>query len=188
MDEKEPVIKRNIADTLSAAEKDLLDRDEPAPAAAATVTDEGKTEPANPSALPDWALKALPEDAQFKPPAGMVLHFLKCRADLTKNGMAGRGDRVLVLWELSVGDERNAKARTFGESARTYEEMAKMMIRAYDGVRVDPGKPDQIEKLWEEIGPRYRGMLILWYLRSHQLGDEDRLRFFVKDVASRSMG
>ncbi len=94
-------------------------------------------------------------------------------------------EMVLVLWELGVRDERLARARTQGDiGTRLMDEMSKQMIRAIDGVRVDWSNPFTVEKAWEEMGAKYRSVLNVWYLKAHQLNDDERTDFFAKCVVS----
>lgn len=162
-------------------EKPLDQADEKEIAAAAEA-------PVDSSALPAWASAAEPEEMTY-PQEGTVW-FLRLLPDVT--GRPKLGERVIIVWALSVRDERNARSRaqTLGEGVSTIEEYTKAMLRAWDGKKLDWAKPSaaiELDKFWEEVGPKYRSLLTAWYLRTHQLSDEDRLRFFAQCVASRSI-
>lgn len=92
----------------------------------------------------------------------------------------------IVLWELGVRDERMARARTQGDmGTRLVDEMAKQMIRVVDGVSISWANPLIVEKTWESIGSKYRNLLVAWYLKAHQLEDEERVDFFANRVVAK---
>lgn len=179
-----------LDDPTPAAKPAVEDASEPVPPAPKPEPDEeryAKLDDGDTSEkLPEWAKNAIPSDMRFRPPPGVVMHFLRFRKELTKQGTRAKGDRVVIVWELSLQEERVARSRTFGDSTRTYEELSKMMLRAVDGTYIDQSHPDLVDRTWDEIGPRYRNTMNLWYLRTHNLSEDDRLRFFVYDVTSRS--
>lgn len=131
--------------------------------------------------VPEWA--TLPPELKL-PKNGKKVFFIKFEAALTD--CPEKGDRQAILWNLTVADERLARARTFGDATRAYDEMAKQMIRAIDGKALPPGNLAVPSLFWDEIGPKYRGMMVSWYLKTHHFSDEDRLRFFGSCVATRS--
>lgn len=96
----------------------------------------------------------------------------------------GGGMYSIVIWELSVRDEKQARARTMGNADRAIEECAKQMIRAIDGEMVSWGSPLKMEKFWDDIGSKYRAVLVTWFLKAHQLEAEERVDFFANRVVS----
>ena len=91
----------------------------------------------------------------------------------------------IILWELGVRDERLARARTQGDGVRLVDEMSKQMVRVIDGQTVTWANPLAVEAMWETIGAKYRNLLVAWYLKSHQLEDEERVDFFVNRVVAK---
>ncbi len=124
--------------------------------------------------LPDWVV--LPPDLRI--PKGVEVGFFK---------ITDRSDqeRIVVVWELSVRDERMARARTMGDYDRTTDESTKQMIRAIDGVAVPEANPLVLERFWDELQAKHRGLLKTWFLKAHQLSPEERVDFFTSRVASR---
>lgn len=136
-------------------------------------------------AIPEWA--KLPDE--FAMPPGWVVFFVRFRAAWTN--VAKKGDRVVVLWNLSEADEKLAARAARGDGLRLIEEMAKRMIRAIDGQKADwtgaPG-PANVNQFWSEIGGKCRYMLKSMYLKNHTLSTEESLDFFEHCVTSRSAG
>ena len=137
--------------------------------------------------MPSWASEAIPA-ALLLPKDGQTVFVMKLEARLTAR--KNKGDRTIVIWELSLRDERQARARAqlVGENGGLYDEYAKGMIRSVDGVVVDWANIGRMDQFWDEIGPRFRGYLVGWYAKSHNLNDEERLRFFGQSVVSRTAG
>lgn len=125
---------------------------------------------------PDWAL--IPPNMQI--PSGVEVSFMRIP-------LKGGGDVQLMTWELGVRDERMGRARADagGAGARLVEEMAKQMIRAVDGKPISWGDPLEVERVWDKIGAKYRNLLSAYYLKLHQLDDEERLDFFENRVVAR---
>ncbi len=132
----------------------------------------------------DWQASAIPGDLTV--PKGEEVYIMKFEADLVKATCRHKGDRTAVLWGLSVADERTARQRMFGDPTRGLEEMAKMMIRAIDGHPIKAADPTEVERFWDEIGPRYRNMIVSWYQRTHNFDEKERLLFFGTCVAVRT--
>jgi hypothetical protein len=142
----------------------------------------------NKDQLPGWAANAVPEGLTL-PTDGQTIFIMKLEARLTARKK--REDRTVVVWELSLRDERNARSRAaiMGDNNGLYDEFAKGMIRAIDGKPVDWTKGGgAMDQFWDEIGPRFRGYLVGWYVKSHQMSDEERLRFFAQSVVPRTTG
>lgn len=171
--------------TATPEEEALLDAP-PAPGGAPSAL-EARTEVElpDPNAIPDWV--------EFPPglkiPPGKELAFVRLKARWTDAPQ--KGDRSLILWPLSVNDEKLALQRTRGEQIRTLPELAKQTIRAVDGKRAGwGGEPESthypVERLWEEIGPKCRPMIINHHLKTHALDDEEQADFFLNCVVVRS--
>lgn len=134
--------------------------------------------------IPAWA--KVPGDLVVPPwkTVGYLLFppWLTGRPDL--------GDRTCVTWGLSVVDERLARQATRGDGTRTYEEMAKRMIRSIDGVKADwtgrKGHRGDVNKFWEEVGNKARLFLVNQYLQTHNPTTEETARFFLECVVYRS--
>lgn len=134
---------------------------------------------------PAWA--KVPVDLSMPP--GWVVFFVRFRAAWTNT--PGKGDRSVILWNLSEADEKLAARAARGDALRLVDEMSKRMIRAIDGERADwtgkPG-PSNVGAFWSEIGGKCRYQLKSLYLKNHTLSPEENLDFFEHCVASRSAG
>jgi len=139
-------------------------------------------------APPEWVNEiAFPPN--FKIPLGVEVFFVKIRAHLTRR--PDLPDRFLVIWSLSVADERAAIKRSRGEPARMLPENTQQMIRLIDGkIATHMSPPPKghalVAKLWEEIGPKYRQKLQEVYLKMHNLTDQEHVDFFGHCVAAAS--
>lgn len=157
---------------LSAEEEEALEEGNKNPAQRLAAAANPKS--AIVQGAPPWA--KVPSDLVI--PRNVEVAFMKIPL---KSG----DEMTLVLWELGVRDERLARARTQGDfNTRLMDEMAKQMIRAIDGARVEWANPFTVERAWEEMGSKYRSVLNVWYLKSHQLSDDERVDFFEKCVVS----
>jgi hypothetical protein len=128
-------------------------------------------------------------DGLTPPRQGTSVLAVRCLANATS--APAKGDRVLILWPLSVGDERVADARAMLQNnpdGATITERAKQMIRAVDGQPVDWKRATAMDELWDEIGSKYRGMVKHLYVRMHTLDEEERIGFFVHSLAHRVVG
>lgn len=144
------------------------------------------------SKLPAWAV--LPPD--FNPPPGVSIMFVKLRAEWTQ--APEKGDRILVLWDITVGDEKLAHARARGEAWRTVPELAKQMVRYVDQQRTDFSGLSSaqvtrrglgtypVEELWQEIGYKCRSLLQGLFLKTHQLSNAEKVDFFTNCLAVRT--
>ncbi len=150
-------------------------------AKAGTVIPE--VDPKDPNAIPDWVV--LPPD--LKVPPGKQLAFLLFRAKWTDK--PSKGDRQVILWPLSDADEKLALKRTRGEAMRTLGELSKQMIRAIDGVKADwtgNASTGNVERLWDELGSKCRGLIQNYYAKTHQLAEEDKQDFFLNCLVVRN--
>jgi len=139
-----------------------------------------------PDAVPPWA--QIPDPASgFRFPKGKRVFFARLKEEWLDP--TGKGDRVVVCWTLTDAEENMAVKRAMGDSNRTYKEMAKQMIRAVDGHKVDwSGKVPEgnVARFWEEIGPVGRLMLVNVYHRTHSPQQGVVLDFFINCFVSMS--
>ncbi len=167
----------------------LTDEDQAALNEKKAEDDEGPEEvPVNEPVRADGA----PEWAQFPPdmavPEGRELGFILFRASWMDEKK--KGDRNIILWSLTDADEKLALKRVRGEQARTLGEMAKQMIRSIDGVKADwTGKvgPGNVERFWNDIGAKCRGLVANYYLKTHALAPEERADFFMNCLVVRNV-
>jgi hypothetical protein len=139
--------------------------------------------PVDPDAIPAWV--ELPADLRI--PKGRRIQAIRIRAAWTD--APDKGDRVAIMWSLSVAEEKLAWQRSKGSSQQLYAEMAMQTIHAIDGVRVDwSGRvgPGNIQRFWEEIGYRGRQRVIEVFHRTHSLSPEETADFLLNCFVSRS--
>jgi len=127
--------------------------------------------------------------ANFKFPRGRQVAFVRFRASWTDT--PEKGERQAILWALTDADEKVALSRAMGDVNRAANELAKQMVRAVDGHVADwsgePG-PANIDRWWNEIGARCRGMLVRIFTQLHVLNEEERKDFFESCIALRTAG
>lgn len=142
------------------------------------------------SRFPEWAL--IPAwKAPHGFPAGRSVYFIPVIVEKMAKRLGGtpiklkdgstQVCRQLVLWELNLGDEKAALMRAGGDPNKAGSELAKQMIRAVDGVPVSWGdlkSPAHPERIWADLGPRYRNLLARWYTALHVLGEREIVEFF----------
>jgi hypothetical protein len=136
-------------------------------------------------ALPAWAAMAIPADMEVPP--GRTLAIMRFRTEWTDR--ADKGDRTCVLWNLSVGDEKLANQRGGDNVFTNTMEMAKQMVRAIDGLRVDyTGKVPaaQLDPWWDDIGKKCRGMIINHFIRAHSLTTSEKMDFLAVCLVART--
>lgn len=127
--------------------------------------------------------RAIPK-GDFPMPAGWVVFILRFRASTTNTPK--KGDRTCVLWNLSDTDEKLAARRANGVGIRLIDEMAKGMIRAFDGKKADNFQ--DIGKFWTEIGGKNRTQIKTIYLRNHTMSPEENTDFFEHCIVSLTAG
>jgi len=135
--------------------------------------DEAEAEEVTDPKLPEWA--TVPED--LKIPPGRSVFFVRFKAEwtLNKNGH----DRVLILWPITVREEKIAIKRARGEVGEIMDELTKMAVRCVDGKPVKPDMAAQVlGKLWDELGLKCVAQLRNWYQRQHTLEPEQALDFY----------
>lgn len=134
---------------------------------------------------PDWA-PPLPD--KLKVPDGIQVSFIKIRAKWTL--FPKRGDRVCALWPLSELEERGAIERGRDNRTRIMAELAKACIRTVDAHAADrtktPDSPGDVERFWNDIGPKGRNLVRTYYTRMHTLSDEETMDFLVNCFTTRS--
>lgn len=187
------------AEGAPAAEQMIEVEEEPGEAPAVEVgeaveeEEEGKFEvpAAQSGGAPPWV--QIPKDngmgSPFRFPRAAQVMFVKLRAPLTRTPQ--RGDRNVILWELTDLDEQAAMKRAQGDPNRIPGELAKQMIRAFDGRVPDwtgtPGAAN-VDQFWREIGARYRATFVRICTQMHFLSAEDQKDFFANCIAVRSTG
>jgi len=142
--------------------------------------------PPDPDAIPDW-VELPPAESGFRIPKGRRIQAIRIRAAWTD--APDKGDRVAVMWSLSVAEEKLAWQRSKGSTQQLYAEMAMQTIHAVDGHKVDwSGKvgPGNIQRFWEEIGYRGRQRIIEVFHRTHSLSPEETADFLLNCFVSRS--
>lgn len=153
------------------------------------------TEPAKPvvgfpeatseTGAPDWC--PLPKGLRF--PRGIPIMFLRIRAALTETPW--KGDRAIVMWQLSLGDKRIAIGRCNGDVHRLTDELLKVTIHAVDGRLVDnSGTPDSmnVDLVWSEIGEKGRSILQRAFTQLNVVSPQEVTDFFENCVAVRIGG
>jgi hypothetical protein len=170
-------------DELQPNDKDLKTKEEPAPK---------RTEFKIPNAegqrrAPKWA--KVPKDMKF--PRGIQVLFIRIRADLTM--YPSKGDRQVILWALTDGDEKLAIGRSMANAARAGTEMAKQMVRAVDGERLnwtgDPSAPGiDVDRVWHEIGPKGRNLMQRLFTQLHAMNEVELVDFFENCIGVVSTG
>ena len=138
----------------------------------------------NPDEVPPWA-ETLLRDAGVTPPKGRVIWYIKCRSTMTHT--PERGDRIIALWTISDIEEDMAATRASGKPQSVFlKECAKLMIRAFDGHKAlwGGGKHEgNARQLWEDIGPKYRELIVNLYLKTHRISKDEGYDFFTKCIA-----
>lgn len=139
-------------------------------------------DPKGDGGVPSWA--AVPPN--LKIPLGARVVFVRLRAAITRTPQ--KGDRTMVLWDLTPIDEDFAHDRTDGKSHRAQRELAKQMIRAFDGVKTEwaLGKMSPVNKFWTEIGAKGRLFVMTIFDRLHNPTTTEVSDFFLKCAAFRS--
>jgi hypothetical protein len=170
-------------DTFAAAEE-LNPKKKPA----AENTEEKAPAMANdgPKPLPDFV--TFPEG--FRVPPNKEVAVMVFEAHWTDR--PDKGKRWCLLWGLSDADEKLALKRTRGESARTIGELSKQTIRIIDAKRADWTKTlaggYDVERFWDEIGPKCRQRIQDFYLKMHSLKKEELDFFFENCLFVRRAG
>lgn len=133
--------------------------------------------------FPQWP------DGLVPPRKGKAVYGIKIRAAFTDN--PNGADRHIILWTLSVGDEKAADNRAMlqgNPDLASLPERTKQMIRAVDGRPTDWRDPASVDALWDDMGPKYRNMLKAFYTRFHAFDDVERMDFFGRCFAHRVVG
>jgi hypothetical protein len=147
--------------------------------------------PRTANTAPDWArIPTQGTDGKpFRFPRGVEVFFVRVRSHLT--AARQKGDRILIVWGLSDGDEKLAFQRSLSDSNRAITELAKQTIRAVDGNAASwdgrPG-PGSVDQLWRELGGKGRGQLVRLYTQLHVYDQSEQADFFENCVASVATG
>jgi hypothetical protein len=147
--------------------------------------------PRTSATAPEWAkVPAVGADGKpFRFPRGVEAFFVRIRGELTS--ARHKGDRILIVWGLSDGDEKLAYQRAMSDSNRAITELAKQTIRAIDGHGADwsgKGGPGNVDQLWRELGGKGRGQIVRLYTQLHVYDLEEQADFFANCVASVATG
>lgn len=166
----------------------------PEPAKAPAEAEPAQADPEDEARFPDWA--DVPEGLNF--PAGVMLLFVPLQTRLMRKRTGGkpiklkdgttRDCRQVVLWELSLEDQRRAFQRSGGDPNRAADELAIQMIRAVDGHAVDwtsETSPYHPRRIWSDMGPKLRNLLHRLYTSMHVLGEKEVADFFFNCVEER---
>lgn len=128
--------------------------------------------------LPEWAV--MPPDLVVPP--DRTVYFVRFKAEWTL--ARSKGDRVIILWPITVKEEKLAYKRARGESAEVMDQLSSMAIRAVDGNALKPAThAAACAKLYEELGLKCVAQLRNWYARNHALGGEQLLDFYGSCIA-----
>jgi hypothetical protein len=126
---------------------------------------------------PPWFPKKCIPKMRF--PKGLDIAFIKIKGTMT--AAKQKGDRFIIVWELSDGDEKLAYGRAMGDVNRASNELAKGMVRAIDGTLVDwsgIGGAGNVDELWQDIGAKGRSQLQRLYTQLHVFDREEQEDFF----------
>lgn len=148
--------------------------------------DAGDTElpplPETKDSAPDWA--EIPDALEI--PKGRSVGFMRFKSEWTD---AKIGDRNIVLWNLTEGEERTAIKRARGNQDQYLSEMAKQMIRSIDGLKANwtkNGAPGDVDKFFTDIGSKCRKQIQNYYLKTHIMNQEEQADFFYNCFAIRT--
>lgn len=125
--------------------------------------------------VPEWATLPL----GFKIPPGKRLGWMKFLAEWTDTPQ--KGDRWIMMWNLSESEEKVAYKKAGGETQRAIAELAKATLRVIDGVKADrtgASGPGNVAILWAELGTGLRQIVMNYYLKTHTLSPEAQQLFF----------
>jgi hypothetical protein len=152
----------------------------------AAVASEGDEAEVGEKQLPEWARDAIPSD--LKIPDGkqvFVLRFFADWCDVPKEG-----DHTVVIWNLTEADEKLAVKRVT-DGKRVLDEMAKQMIRAIDGRRVDwrtAGAKNNPMAFYARVGGKARQALKVFYAKRHTLNSVETTVFLAACVVAATPG
>jgi hypothetical protein len=132
---------------------------------------------------PGWA--KIPQGMKF--PKGIDVLILRLRPEWTM--YPGKGERQVILWQLTDGDQKLAISRAMGDSNRLGIEMTKQMIRAADGMQInwtgDPSAPGiDIDRFWHEIGQKGRSLLHRITNQMCIMSEDEHADFFEHCIAA----
>lgn len=136
---------------------------------------------------PTWA--KVPKGMRF--PKGIDVLFVRIRGELTM--YPGKGDRQVILWPMTDGDQKIALGRAMGDRNRAAVEMTKQIVRAIDGQPVnwtgDPSAPGiDVDRFWHEIGPKGRNLLDRLFVQLNMMNEDELVDFFEHCIAAARTG
>jgi len=136
------------------------------------------------SGPPEWA--DVPGD--LKIPAGVEVAYMRFNPEWTS--ARDKGERSCVVWPLTDRDEKLALTRIVHNPMSASSELAKQMVRAFDGQKVDwgatPGKAGNVDDFWREIGPKCRAVIQRYHSETHSMKPDELAYFFENCVAVRA--
>lgn len=137
----------------------------------------------DPDKLPEWADGAL--DPDLKIPPDTQVTFIRFKAEWTRR--KSKGDRIIVVWPITVKEEKIAYKRSRGDSSEVVDQLTMMAIRCIDGQKVTPERHAMdCGQLWMDLGVACVQMLRNWYARTHSLPMEQKMDFFGNCIVVRS--
>jgi hypothetical protein len=124
--------------------------------------------------VPGWA--KIPEGG-FRFPKHVQVMFVRFRAEWTDT--PALGDRVIICWGLSPGDQRFAVKRAMGDNLRVTDELVQQTIRAIDGNVADWGTMGMNSPavFWNQIGVRCRNLMTKVHIQLNTLGPKETRNF-----------
>lgn len=141
-------------------------------------------------APPGFKIPKGTSERPFRFPKGIDVLFVTIPGSCTM--YPHKGDRQVIIWSLTDGDEKLAYGRSTS-TTRAPSELAKQMVRAIDGEVTnwtgDPGQPGaDIDRFWHEIGPKGRDLLHRLNVQINGMNREELTHFFEHCIAVRNMG
>ncbi len=135
--------------------------------------------------IPGWAKVPAGE---FRFPKHRQVLFIRFRAEWTDT--PGLGDRQIICWGLSPGDENFAIQRAMGDVNRITAELCMQTIRAIDGEVVDwAGMSQQTPTVfWGQIGRKCRELVLKTYLKLNTLSAAETRDFLETCLAVVTVG
>jgi len=150
--------------------------------------DDSSAEVDDPSKLPSWV--KIP-DAPWTLPTGKGKKIIALRFFADTTDFPEKGDRQVIMWSLTLADERTALRRVQGRRELLQQEFTMQMIRAIDGMPVDWTRRNRAADptvFFDEIGPKCREMMERIYNSHHNMNQEEQVAFFGRGIALLSRG
>jgi hypothetical protein len=159
--------------------------------------------PAQTGGIPAWAVvppglvfprhrlavfMRIPSSWTYAPAVGIPLKVETALDIAEAGGVAGGLWRQIVVWPLSIGDQKLALGRAMADPNRFPQELTKQMVRAVDGEVVDwsgAGGAANLDTLWEQLGGPGQNLLNRIWSQLHVLQKDRLTRFFENYIAVR---